>query len=158
MCDFRVQCALILCAIKLSVQSNSVILLSDVNVASVEYHPKILNGTINGHPVLFGKNVTTNDDFVYASEGSPIDIELDGEYYVNHIQIRLWDYDSRDYYFTVEVSDDDKKWIRVTDRTTLPSRSWQYMDITPQIVKYIRIKGTNTANNYIHITKSKINC
>src|SRR5688572_14429504 len=112
--------ALLLCVIKLSYQSNSALLLADVNVASPEFSPKLLNGSrfINGSPDLFGKNVTTRSDYVGAMKGSTVEIELNGEYYINHIQLRLYDFD---YYFTIDVSQNYKDWKRILDRNSLPS-------------------------------------
>ena len=58
----------------------------------------------------------------------------------------------RSYSYYVDVSMDQKDWVRVIDYTKYLCRSWQELYFTPRVVKYIRIVGTfNTLNKVFHL-------
>jgi len=97
--------------------------------------PKVLNGS---------------DGFVYGVDNETI-IELNGEYLLNYFQIQFFDLDLRNYYYIIDISSDNISWLNVIDRMQLPSRSWQYHNFPPSIVKFIRIKGYNSINNGFHL-------
>lgn len=59
---------------------------------------------------------------------------------------------SRSYSYYIEVSMDQKDWVRVIDHTHYFCRSWQYLYFAPRVVRYIRIVGTNnTVNKVFHV-------
>jgi len=63
------------------------------------------------------------------------------------VRLLLWDCDDRTYSYYIEVSYDQRNWVKVVDKTKEKCRSWQLVKFTPQPVTFIRIVGThNTAN------------
>jgi hypothetical protein len=53
----------------------------------------------------------------------------------------------RSYSYYIEVSMDQKDWVRVVDHTKHLCRSWQNLYFPPRVVRFIRIVGThNTVN------------
>ncbi len=138
------------------------VLLPGVNVASTEYKPKIITGKSSEFADLFGVP-NKKDGFwgrVYHEIADlthkGITIELNGIYYINHVRIRLYDNDFRDYSYFVEVSVDGNAWTKVVDHSQLPCRSWQYLYFPSHIVRYIRIVGTkNSVDRPFHIISFK---
>lgn len=58
----------------------------------------------------------------------------------------------RSYSYYIEVSMDQKDWVRVIEHTRFFCRSWQYLYFEPRVVRYIRIVGTNnTVNKVFHV-------
>ena len=58
----------------------------------------------------------------------------------------------RSYSYYIEVSMDQKDWIRVVDYSKYYCRSWQELYFTPRVVRYIRIFGNyNTLNKVFHV-------
>ncbi|XP_023209936.1 BTB/POZ domain-containing protein 9-like, partial [Centruroides sculpturatus] len=56
------------------------------------------------------------------------------------------------YAYYIEVSMDQKDWIRVVDHTRYLCHSWQNLYFDERVVKYIRIVGThNTVNRVFHV-------
>ncbi|KAL1514131.1 hypothetical protein ABEB36_003442 [Hypothenemus hampei] len=71
---------------------------------------------------------------------------------INHIRMLLWDRDIRSYSYYVEVSMEQKDWVRVVDYSQYCCRSWQYLYFDTRVVHYIRIVGThNTVNKVFHL-------
>lgn len=71
---------------------------------------------------------------------------------INHMRLLLWDRDMRSYSYYIEVSVDQKDWIRVVDHTRYLCRSWQNLYFKARVVRYIRIVGThNTVNRVFHV-------
>ena len=63
----------------------------------------------------------------------------------------LWDCDERSYSYFIEVSNNEKDWEVVWDRSKVPCRSWQTITFPRRPIVYIRIVGTyNTANEVFH--------
>jgi BTB/POZ domain-containing protein 9 len=138
------------------------LLLPGINVASLEYKPKLLTGVSANFANLFGvpQNLNGSVGFVFHDINDTghqgITIELDSIYDINHLRFRLWDLDLRDYSYYVEVSADQKIWTKVIDHSQLPCRSWQYLYFPSRIIKYIRIVGTkNTENWEFHLISLK---
>lgn len=68
------------------------------------------------------------------------------------MKILLWDGDNREYKYYIEVSIDQNKWERVVDRTKNGHRSWQNLYFPSQLVRYIKLVGTNnTENQSFHV-------
>ena len=58
----------------------------------------------------------------------------------------------RSYSYYIEVSMDQKDWVRVVDYSKYYCRSWQELYFTPRVARYIRIFGTyNTLNKVFHV-------
>ncbi|CAG9860165.1 unnamed protein product [Phyllotreta striolata] len=71
---------------------------------------------------------------------------------INHIRMLLWDRDLRSYSYYIEVSMEQKDWIRVIDYSAYRCRSWQYLYFENRVMQYIRIVGThNTVNKVFHL-------
>ena len=63
----------------------------------------------------------------------------------------MWDCDERSYSYFIEVSNNEKDWEVVWDRSKVPCRSWQTITFPRRPIVYIRIVGTyNTANEVFH--------
>jgi BTB/POZ domain-containing protein 9 len=138
------------------------LLLPGINVASLEYKPKLLTGDSEIFANLFGVTEHLNGSVGYVQHKindtnyQGITIELNSTYDINHLRIRLWDVDTRDYSYYVEVSANLKIWTKVIDHSQLPCRSWQYLYFPSQIIKYIRVVGTkNTVNWNFHVVSLK---
>jgi BTB/POZ domain-containing protein 9 len=138
------------------------LLLPGINVASLEYKPKLITGFATSSSNFFGvpQHLDGSDGFVLHNipdtSHQGITIELDGIYDINHLRIRLWDLDLRDYSYYVEVSVDQKIWTKVIDHSQLPCRSWQYLYFPSRIVRYIRVVGTkNTWKGDFHVVSLK---
>ncbi|XP_034247809.1 BTB/POZ domain-containing protein 9 [Thrips palmi] len=79
-------------------------------------------------------------------------IKLGRECILNHFKMLLWDKDMRSYQYYIEVSMDQKDWVRVIDHTLYFCRSWQFLYFEPRVIQYIRIVGTNnTVNKVFHV-------
>lgn len=64
----------------------------------------------------------------------------------------LWDRDLRSYSYYVEVSMEQKDWVRVVDYSQYCCRSWQCLYFDTRVVQYIRVVGThNTVNKVFHL-------
>ncbi|XP_072390147.1 BTB/POZ domain-containing protein 9 isoform X1 [Diabrotica undecimpunctata] len=71
---------------------------------------------------------------------------------INHIRMLLWDRDLRSYSYYIEVSMEQKDWVRVIDYSQYSCRSWQNLYFENRVVQYIRIVGThNTVNKVFHL-------
>jgi BTB/POZ domain-containing protein 9 len=125
--------------------------LPGINVASNEYKPKLLTGNRLALANLFTENEVLNRTagYFYLSnqDTNGYVIELNGNYYINHMRIRILDLDLRNYYYHVEVSVDGKEWHKVIDHSQLPCRSWQYLYFPSRIMRYIRIVGSKLSDD-----------
>ena len=67
-------------------------------------------------------------------------------------QCLIFIYFFRSYSYYIEVSMDQKDWVKVVDHSKYLCRSWQDLYFTPRVVRYIRIVGTyNTLNKVFHV-------
>ncbi|XP_076802104.1 BTB/POZ domain-containing protein 9-like [Clavelina lepadiformis] len=82
-----------------------------------------------------------------------IKVKLGQPSIINHIRMLLWDKDSRSYSYYIEVSMDDKEWVRVVDYSKHFCRSWQNLFFPKRVVRYIRVVGTHNsiANKIFHL-------
>ncbi|XP_014211597.1 BTB/POZ domain-containing protein 9 [Copidosoma floridanum] len=133
------------------------LLLLDENVAHVRCGAQVLQGEMRNY-LLDGDTENYDMERGYTrhtmtdSPDSCILIKLNTQYILNHMKMLLWDRDTRSYSYYIEVSMDEKDWIRVIDHTQYFCRSWQYLYFEPRIVLYIRIVGTNnTVNKVFHV-------
>ncbi|CAL7945813.1 unnamed protein product [Xylocopa violacea] len=132
-------------------------LLIDVNVAHPMHGAQVLQGEMRSY-LLDGD--TNNYDMergytrhtITESREHGILVKLGTQCIINHVKMLLWDKDMRSYSYYLEVSMDQKNWVRVIDYTEYFCRSWQYLYFEPRIVLYIRIVGTNnTVNKVFHL-------
>lgn len=132
-------------------------LVVDENVALPSLGAQVLQGEMRGY-LLDGDSSTYDMERGYTrhtitkSQRHGILLKLGGQYIINHIRMLLWDLDMRSYTYYVEVSADQKDWVRVINYTNYYCRSWQYLYFEPRVVVYIRIVGTNnTVNKVFHL-------
>jgi len=131
-------------------------LLPEVNVAHTRFGAQVLQGEMRT-ALLDGD--TINYDMERGFTRHPIEegnagivIRLGQACIVNHIKILLWDRDMRSYSYYVEVSMDQRDWVRVVDYSNYHCRSWQRLYIPQRVLRYIRIVGThNTVNKVFHV-------
>ncbi|XP_034941957.1 BTB/POZ domain-containing protein 9 [Chelonus insularis] len=132
-------------------------LLVDENVAHPRYGAQVLQGEMRGF-LLDGD--TNNYDMergytrhiITELKDHGILIKLGTQSIINHIKMLLWDRDVRSYSYYIEVSIDQKDWVKVIDYSNYFCRSWQYLYFEPRVVLYIRIVGThNTVNKVFHV-------
>ncbi|XP_012274808.1 BTB/POZ domain-containing protein 9 [Orussus abietinus] len=132
-------------------------LLVGENVAHPRYGAQVLEGEMRSF-LLDGDTHGYDTECGYTrhtiteSDDRGILIKLGTPSFINHIKMLLWDRDQRSYSYFIEVSMDQKDWVRVIDHTKYLCRSWQYLYFEPRVVLYIRIVGTkNTINKIFHL-------
>lgn len=132
-------------------------LMPDENVAHPKHGTQVLQGEMRS-ALLDGDSHNYDMERGYTrhaineSGDHGILIKLGTQAIINHIKMLLWDRDLRSYSYYIEVSMDQKDWVRVIDHTHYFCRSWQYLYFEPRVVRYIRIVGTNnTVNKVFHV-------
>ena len=103
----------------------------------------ILQGIKNGEYHYYTS--TKSNDF--------INIDLQDEYFVKGIKLTLWHYDNRYYTYECWVSKDNKNGNELF--SGYQARCNDTIIIMDNI-RYIRLKGTNSSNAYLHIVNFKI--
>ncbi|CAK9800523.1 BTB/POZ domain-containing protein 9 [Anthophora plagiata] len=137
-------------------------LLIDENVACpYKYGAQVLQGEMRSF-LLDGDTMNYDMERGYTrhtitkSQEHGILVKLGTQSIINHIKMLLWDKDMRSYSYYIEVSVNQKNWVRVIDHTEYFCRSWQYLYFEPRVVLYIRIVGTNnTVNKVFHLVSFK---
>ncbi|XP_046750090.1 BTB/POZ domain-containing protein 9 [Diprion similis] len=132
-------------------------LLIDENVAHPRLGAQVLQGEMRSF-LLDGDTHNYDMERGYTrhaitdSQAHGILIKLGTQCIINHVKMLLWDRDLRSYSYYLEVSMDQKDWVRVIDHTEYFCRSWQYLYFEERVVSYIRIVGTNnTVNKVFHV-------
>ncbi|KAJ9578309.1 hypothetical protein L9F63_005475, partial [Diploptera punctata] len=132
-------------------------LMPDENVAHPRHGTQVLQGEMRS-ALLDGDSNNYDMERGYTrhaineSGDHGILIKLGTQAIINHIKMLLWDRDLRSYSYYIEVSMDQKDWVRVIEHTRYFCRSWQYLYFEPRVVRYIRIVGTNnTVNKVFHV-------
>lgn len=129
-------------------------LMPEENVATLKYGAKVLMGDLKlSNHVL--ESDSLNYDFEKGFTKHQIDdmtsngilIELGTQCIVNHIKLHLWDGDTRAHSYFIEVSMDQKDWVRVIDYTSYLCRSTQHLYFNARVVRYIRLVCTNNTVN-----------
>ncbi|GIZ01715.1 hypothetical protein CEXT_34661 [Caerostris extrusa] len=133
-------------------------LMPEENVASPKHGAQVLHGELRS--ALLDGDVHTYDmerggftrHSIDDNNGQGILVMLGKQCIINHMKILLWDRDMRSYSYFVEVSVDQKDWVRVVDHTQYLCRSWQQLYFKTRVVRYIKIVGThNTVNRVFHV-------
>lgn len=78
------------------------------------------------------------------TEKFPIASLLNGSF-----NVTKYIYFFRSYSYYIEVSMEQKDWVRVIDHGDYYCRSWQYLYFEPRVVQYIKIVGTNNTVNKV---------
>ena len=66
---------------------------------------------------------------------------------ISSFRLLLWDCDDRTYSYYIEVSNDQKSWKKVVDKSKEPCRAFELIQFEAQVVTFVRLVGThNTAN------------
>jgi len=87
-----------------------------------------------------------------TAERQGIVVKLGMPCIINHIKMLLWDRDQRAYSYYIEISMDQKDWVKVVDHSRYHCRSWQFLYFSPRVARFIRIVGThNTVNKVFHV-------
>ncbi|CAL4127413.1 unnamed protein product [Meganyctiphanes norvegica] len=113
-----------------------------------EMRANLLDGNYTNYDMDRGFTRHPIDD----NNGQGILVKLGTQCIINHFRMMLWDRDQRGYSYYIEVSMDQKDWVRVIDHTRYHCRSWQYLYFPPRVTRYIRIVGSNnTVNRVFHV-------
>lgn len=134
-------------------------LLPGENVASVSHGAQVLQGEMRsalldgdsqGYDMERGFTRHPIEDAGEARRPGIL-VKLGSPCILNHLALLLWDRDNRAYSYYIEVSVDQKDWVRVVDHSKYLCRSWQRLFFKPRVVQYIHIVGThNTVNRVFH--------
>ncbi|XP_013386966.1 BTB/POZ domain-containing protein 9-like isoform X2 [Lingula anatina] len=125
------------------------------NIATMRHGAKLVRGEMKA-ALLDGD--TLNYDLDRGFSRHPIDdtngelvVELAQPSIINTARLLLWDRDMRSYSYYIDVSMDDKDWVRVVDHTKYLCRSWQNLHFPARVVRFLKIGGThNTVNRVFH--------
>lgn len=139
-------------------------LILDENVASPRFGSKVVSGELMEY-LLDGDYYSYDMEKGYTRHGinGPGDhgiiVKLGQPSIINHIRMLLWDRDVRSYSYYIEVSMEQKDWVRVIDYSQYSCRSWQYLYFENRVVQYIRVVGThNTVNKVFHLVSLEALC
>lgn len=86
--------------------------------------------------------------------GEGLLIRLNQPYLIDSLNLLLYDKSERNRYYQyyIDVSVDNRNWIRILDKTRGEARSWQNYRFQPLIAMYIKIVGTyNSENDHFHV-------
>lgn len=139
--------------------------MPEVNVAHSRLGAQVLQGEMRT-ALLDGE--TTNYDMERGFTRHPIEdgnagivVRLGQPSIINHIKVLLWDRDmryylkmnlplntlskstefNRSYSYYIEVSMDQRDWVRIVDYSNYHCRSWQRLYFSQRVVRFIRIVG-----------------
>lgn len=132
-------------------------LIPEENVASPKHGARVLHGEMKSalldgdiHNYDMERGFTRHP--IDDNNGQGILVKLGMQCIINHMRMLLWDRDMRSYAYYIEVSMDQKDWVRVVDHTRYLCHSWQSLYFEERVVKFIRIVGThNTVNRVFHV-------
>ncbi|CAN7988268.1 unnamed protein product [Ixodes hexagonus] len=130
-------------------------LLPGENVASVSQGAQVLEGEMRS-ALLDGDSQGYDMERGFTrhpieADARGILVRLASPCLLNHLALLLWDRDGRAYSYYIEVSVDQKDWVRVVDHSKYLCRSWQKLFFKARVVQYIHIVGThNTVNRVFH--------
>ncbi|XP_047504600.1 BTB/POZ domain-containing protein 9 isoform X1 [Pieris napi] len=133
------------------------LLLPEENVATTKRGARVITGDMRS-ALLDGDTDNYDMERGYtrhtisdAPDNPGIIVRLATTTIINHVRLLLWDRDNRSYAYFVEVSVDQKDWVRVIDHSNYFCRSWQNLYFGPRVVQFIKIVGTsNTVNKVFH--------
>ncbi|UYV67112.1 BTBD9 [Cordylochernes scorpioides] len=100
-----------------------------------EMRTSLLDGDFNNYDMEKG---FTRHHIDETGQGGIV-VKLGAPYIVNFVRLLLWDKDMRSYSYYIEVSMDQKDWVRVVDHTRYLCRSWQKLYFHPRVVNFTAI-------------------
>jgi len=122
-------------------------------VVKGDFRTALLDGDVSNYDFDKGFTYHTIDD----SNQNSIVVCLGNPSIFNEIKMLLWDKDIRSYSYFVEVSMNEKDWIRVIDYSVYLCRSWQTLLFKPVVARYIKVVGVrNTANRIFHLVSMEV--
>jgi len=132
------------------------IIVPTSNVAFIRENALLIEGVSRNRNALIDGNTENYDwesGYTCHQIGSGcITIQLAQPYFIGSMRMLLWDCDSREYSFYIEVSLDQNEWEMVVDKRQENCRCWQQMNFKARPVSFIKIVGTrNTANEVFHV-------
>ena len=104
---------------------------------------EILKGIKNGNNGYYTE--TNYNDF--------INIDLQDEYFIKGIKLCLWHFDDRYYTYDCWTSIDNKNWKEIFSGFDAQCND---TIIIMDTIRYIRLKGKNNKNDFLHIINFKI--
>jgi BTB/POZ domain-containing protein 9 len=146
--------------------------VTDLNIATPENKAEVIAGNNTTFLLTGNRNV---DKYAYHSIDckNSITVKLGVPSYLNHINMMLWDKDSRYnslpcrkiqykiksysryYSYYIEVSLDQENWKKVVDYSSYPCRSLQDLYFKEEIAQYVRIVGTHNSANRVCLSFDK---
>ncbi|XP_075256749.1 BTB/POZ domain-containing protein 9-like [Convolutriloba macropyga] len=126
------------------------------NVASTKQFASVAEGVSRSRNALINGDTENYDwDMGYTCHqlgSGSIVIQLCQPFCLSSMRMLLWDCDARAYSYFIEVSNDQKYWTRICDRTKEDCRGWQYASFEPVVATFVKLVGTrNTANEVFHV-------
>jgi len=119
---------------------------------TLQFSTKI-TGTVN--PQIFWSGIYTgNSPFTESTKDVWQQVEYPKVIEANHLSLAFYDADSREYTYDLEVSEDQKEWIQI--KTSAKGQGVVQIPFKRTKFKWLRIKGTNTLNGYLHLTLFKL--
>lgn len=112
--------------------------LHGAQVLQGEMRAALLDGDAQGYDMERGFTRHPIDE-----GAAGIVVRLGAPCIANHLRLLLWDRDSRAYSYYVEVSVDQRDWLRVVDHSRFLCRSWQRLYFPARVIQYIHIVGTH---------------
>ena len=117
---------------------------------SVQKNMKI-SGVSN--PEIIQGLKTGNSDYTTTDCNEFINIDLLDEYYVKGIKLTFWHFNNRFYTYECWVSKDYINWNELFSGYQAKCND---TIIIMDTIRYIRLKGKNNENNYLHLVNFKI--
>uniref|UniRef100_A0A1I7ZJ69 F5/8 type C domain-containing protein n=1 Tax=Steinernema glaseri TaxID=37863 RepID=A0A1I7ZJ69_9BILA len=138
-----------------TVDPATTLLIPTSNVATIQNNALVVEGVSRLRNCLINGETNTYDwdnGYTCHQVGSgAIAVQLPQAYLIDSLRLLLWDCDERYYQYYVEVSVDQKTWVRVADKTQEQCRAWQLIRFERRPVVFVRIVGThNSANEVFH--------
>ncbi|TKR66668.1 hypothetical protein L596_022928 [Steinernema carpocapsae] len=138
-----------------TVDTASTLLIPTANVATIPNNALVVEGVSRIRNCLINGDTNSYDwdnGYTCHQVGSgSIAVQLPQPYLIDSLRLLLWDCDDRYYHYYVEVSIDQKNWVRVADKTEEQCRAWQLIRFEQRPVVFVRIVGThNSANDIFH--------
>ena len=96
---------------------------------------------------------TGNNYYTETDSNEFINIDLLDEYYVKGIKLTFWHFNDRFYTYECWVSKDYKNWNEIFSGYQAKCND---TIIIMDSIRYIRLKGKNNQNNYLHLVNFKI--
>ena len=111
-----------------------------------------ITGTSNTD-ILLGIKNGNHDFYTHTDAKDFINIDLQDEYFIKAIKLCLQHYDDRFYTYECWVSKDNNNWNEIFSGYDAKCND---TIIIMDSIRYIRLKGKNNKNDYLHIIQFKM--